>query len=214
MKDDGRATAGAGMKQAVVAAVRAAVGRYVYRTRTFVVVRTELAGPPVPDRLGDIVFRPATPADLDNLHDLQRSTRRYVEEHGDVLFVACHGDRIVATRRYAHAVPTAARDGHGLIPRILRLEPGQIWTADAFLLPEYRNRGINARFGLYTMRLLASRGYREQIGTMDADNIAALRSSRHRGARVMYYVAYTRVFFHERLRVSTQLPASLAAKLE
>jgi hypothetical protein len=30
----------------------------------------------------------------------------------------------------------------------------------------------------------------------------------------MYYVAYTRVFFHERLRVSTELPAPLAAMLE
>jgi hypothetical protein len=32
MKDNGRATARAGMKQAVVAAVRAAVDQYVYRT--------------------------------------------------------------------------------------------------------------------------------------------------------------------------------------
>ena len=202
------------MRDRVSALIRALIKRYVYHRREFIVVRTELAGPPVPDRMGDIVFRPAVDSDLENLGELERSTRRYVEQENDLLFVACRGHQIVATRRYAHAVPTAARDGHGLIPRILKLESDQIWTADAFLLPEYRNQGLNTRFGLFTMRFLASRGYREQIGTMNADNIAALRSSRHRGAEPIYYVSCIRLLFYKRLRVSEELPRSLAARLE
>jgi GNAT superfamily N-acetyltransferase len=197
----------------LVAAIRAGITGYVYRSFRFVVVRTQLAGPPVVDHLGDVVFRPAIPSDLDNLHELERSNRAYVENDNDLLFVACHGDRIVGTRRYSRAVPTASRDGHGLIPRVLELEKGQIWTADAFISPEYRNHGLNAHFGLFTMRYLASRGYTAQVGTIAASNIPALRSSRHRGATPIYYVSYTRFLFYERFGVSTDIPHELVEGL-
>jgi GNAT superfamily N-acetyltransferase len=197
-----------------MAGVRAIIARHVYRSRRFVVVRTELAGSPVADHIGDIVFRPATASDLDRLDGLARSNRAYVEQDNDWLFVACHGERIVATRRYSRALPPASRDGHGLMPRVLQLGPGQIWTADAFLLPEYRNQGLNYHFGRFTMRFLASVGYTEQIGTIAATNIPALRSSRRRGARPVYYVSHTRVLFYDRLRVSKELPKRLEAALK
>jgi GNAT superfamily N-acetyltransferase len=193
--------------------MRGGLTRHLYRSHRFVVVRTELAGAPVPDHIADIVFRPAIPADLDRLGELERSNRKYVTNEDDVLFVACHGDRIVATRRYSRSLPGASRDGHGLMPRVLALRPGQIWTADAYFSPEYRNRGINYHFGRFTMRCLASIGYTEQIGTIALSNIAALRSSTRRGARPICYVSYTRVLFYERLRVSTHPPRQFAAAL-
>jgi hypothetical protein len=196
-----------------VATARTLFRRYVYGAYHDVVVRTALAGPPVPDRVGDIVFRLATPADLDALGQLDRYgrgrvQRSHVEKDRDWLFVARHGDRIVATRRYSRNVPA-----HGVMSRVVRLQPGQVWSSDAFCLHEYRNQGLNRRFGHYTMRFLAALGYTEQIGSIAATNIASLRSSRRRGSRPLYYVSYVRCLFYTRLRMSTELPAELEARL-
>lgn len=88
----------------VRATARSLFQHYVYRSHRFVVTRATLDGPPAASRVGDIVFRLATPSDLERLDELDRYGRGsrhrfYVEEDGDWLFVACHGERIVATRR-------------------------------------------------------------------------------------------------------------------
>ena len=159
------------------------------------------------------MFRAATPADLDRLDEFtedRRATvhRRAVNEDGDWLFVACHGDRVVATRRYSRRLSRA-----GVMSRVLTLGPRQVWSADAFCLPEYRNRGLNRHFGLFTIRYLASRGYTEEFGEIVASNVASLRSVRNRGGEFPYYVAFRRVLFSERLTVSTELPAGVQAAL-
>lgn len=198
--------------------MRSFIARYLYRSHGFVLTWIPLAGPPAPDHLGDITFRLATAADLERLEDFEAyghgsRQRRYVEEDRDWLFVACRGERIVATRRYSRRLPTAARDGHGLVPRVLELTPEQVWVAHAFLLPEYRNQGLNYHFGLFTMRYMTSLGYTESVGTIAPHNIVSLRTSRGRNAR-HGFVSYTRLLFYERLRVSETLPRRLEEALD
>lgn len=195
------------------------VNRYIYRAFSFVVNRTELTGPPAADRVGDVVYRLATPADLQRLDQLEpygrgARQRTFVEKEGDWLFVACRGDQIVGTRRYSRTLPSASRDGHGLMQRLLELKPTQVWSADAWLLPEYRQRGINQPFARFTMRFLASLGYTEQLAAVTLPNLPSLRSSARRGAERLCYVSYSRVLFFERLRISTELPQWLRAALE
>ena len=190
--------------------VRAVFARCVYRSQEFLIVRNELAGAPVPDHLDGIVFRPATPADLQNLGEFDqygRGTlqRRYVETDHHWMFVACDGDRIVATRRCSDTVPR-----HELLSRVVRLAPGEFWSSDSFCLPEYRNRGLNRHFGLYMARSMSTRGYRTHLSGVAVTNIPSLRSSRKKGSRVMYHVAYSRVLWHERIRVSKELPPAFA----
>ena len=189
------------------------INRFVYGFHELVVYRTHLAGPPAADHVRDIMFRLATPADLDDLVEFERyglgtSQRGYVNDDHDWLFVACHCDRIVATRRYSRDVPPG-----GLMPRVLQLEPRQVWSADAFCLPEYRNQGLNRHFGLFTMRFLASQGYTEEFGVIVATNIPSLRSVLHRGSQFVYFVSYSRLLFYERLRVSKEVPTELTGWL-
>jgi hypothetical protein len=196
------------------AALRTMVSRFVYGFQKFVVYRTCLAGPPAADHVGDISFRLATPADLDHLaaferYGLGRSQRAHVNDDKDWLFVACQGDRIVATRRYGRDLPPGS-----LMSRVLQLEPGrQIWSADAFVLPDYRNGGLNRHFGLFTMRFLASQGYTEEFGVIVATNIASLRSVLHRGSQFVYFVSYSRLLFYERLHASRDVPVELRNRL-
>jgi hypothetical protein len=200
-------------RRGVLATLRTFIRRYVYGAYEEIVIRTRLVGPPVPDRFGDFVFRLSTPADLDRLDELERfgrgsAQRAGVREDDDWLFVACHGDRIVATRRYTRVVPP-----HGLMARVVQLEPGQVWSADAFCRPEYRNQRINHHFGLFTQRYLASLGYTEQMTAIALDNVPSLRGSRRKGGQPLYHVSYRRRLFYTRLRVSPELPARYWAEV-
>lgn len=194
------------------AAVGTIVNRFVYGSQRFVVYRTRLAGSPAADRVGEIVFRLATPADLDGLDEFEpyglgTSQRAYVTYDNDWLFVACDDQRIVATRRYSRRVPAGS-----LISRRLELSPRQVWSADAFCLPEYRNQGLNRHFGRFTMRCLASHGYTDEFGVITASNVASLRSVLGRGSELVYFVSYSRLLFCEQFRMSDTIPTDVSTR--
>jgi GNAT superfamily N-acetyltransferase len=191
--------------------LRVLVRRYVYRAQRFVVVRSDLAGPPVPDRVGDVVLRPATPCDLGRLDELEpygrgARQRRYVEEDKDWLFVACDGERIVATSRTCRALPPASRDGRGLMPRVLQLGPGEVWAGDVFCVPEYRNRGIGGQLELFGDRWLASLGYTTRFGSIEITNTIAARMHSRIGKQPALYVSYSRLLFFERVVARSGAP--------
>jgi hypothetical protein len=198
-------------RRGLKATVETVISRFVYGSQQLVVYRTRLAGPPAADHVGDIVFRRATPADLDHLEEFEpyglgASQRAYVNYDHDWLFVACHGDRIVATRRYSRRLPAGS-----LMSRWLQLEPRQVWSADAFCLPEYRNRGLNRHFGRFTMRFLASHGYAEEFGVITTSNTASLRSVLGRGSEFVYFISYARLLCYEHLRISDDMPTEVRA---
>jgi len=191
-------------RRGVSASVGAFIDRFVYRSYRCVITHSFVEGPPAADHVGVIQFRVAVPADLDHLQEFERygrgATRRYVEEDKDWLYVACDGDRIVATRRSSLVI----RDN--LLSRVIKLEPGQFWGADSFCLPEYRNKGIVRHLKIFSDRHLASLGYKDFVSSIEATNTASLRASRAAGREVLYYVSFVRIFFWERLRVSKNIP--------
>jgi GNAT superfamily N-acetyltransferase len=194
-----------------LATVRAIIGRYVYRSYDGVVVRATLVGPPAADHAGGVAFRRATAADLARLEELDRHgrgaiQRAYVEE-GDWLFVACDGDRIVATRRYSHQVRAAP------VSRVVALGKRQVWAADVFTLPEYRSQGIGRQRALFADRFLASQGYTELFGSIAASNEPSIRLSLGKGTELTHYISYRRVLFHERVRVSNEALRRLETRL-
>lgn len=194
-------------RRGVSASIGAFIDRFVYRSYRCVITHSFVEGPPAADHVGAIKFRVAAPSDLDHLQEFERygrgATRRYVEEDKDWLYVACDGDRIVATRRSSLVI----RDN--LLSRVIKLEPGQFWGADSFCLPEYRNRGIVRHLKIFGDRHLASLGYKEFVSSIEATNQASLSASRAAGRQVLYYVSFLRILFWERLHVSKDIPASL-----
>jgi len=196
-------------RHGLTAALRATVNRFLYRSEQWIVFRADLAGLPADDHVGDIVFRLATPADLARLDELDRyhrgsSQRRDVDKDHDWLFVAVHGDHIVATRRYSATVPA-----HGVMSRVLTLGPGQIWMADLFCRPEYRNQGVARLLAVFADRVLAACEYKEHFASVPIANTASLRLSLRKGSEPCYHVSYFRLLFYERLRVSRTMPPGL-----
>jgi GNAT superfamily N-acetyltransferase len=173
-----------------------------------VITHSIAAGPPVPDHVGDVTFRVATPSDYELLHELERygrgeRYRRYVTHDNDWLVVARHRGRIVATRRLTRVI----RDN--VVSRVIKLGPGQFWGADIFCVPEYRNRGIGRHLHLFADRYMASLGYNDFFSSISATNTSSLRASRAAGREAVCYVSYVKVLFWERLRVSTDVPDHL-----
>src|SRR5688572_13622082 len=143
-------------QRGLVPALRTFGNRY-YRSQQLLVVRGPLAGPSAVDHVGDVVLRLATDSDLQQLDELESYgrgsiQRRYVEEQNDWLFVACHQQRIVATERASRVI----RDP--LVSRVIRLSGDQVWSADAFCLPEYRSQRISRYLGIFGQRFLAGQG--------------------------------------------------------
>jgi GNAT superfamily N-acetyltransferase len=192
-------------RHGAAAAARAFFARYVYRSSEQVIFRSGLAGPPAPDHLGEIRFRLATAADRPDIEALSRHGRPVtIMEDGDWLFVAEHGDRIIATRVYNCAIPP-----HGLLSRVIDLKPGQVYMADLFIAPAYRNQSVGRHLALYADRFLAGRGYTEMFTAVATTNTPSIRLSLHKGSRPHCYVAYFRLLFHERLVVTADMPHRL-----
>jgi GNAT superfamily N-acetyltransferase len=96
-----------------------------------------------------------------------------------------------------------------LIARVLQLGPGQVWGADVFCLPEYRNQGIGRHLMNFSDRFVASLGFKEVLSTIVIGNTPSLRATLGSGNQLLYYVSYVRVSFYERLRVSKDIPRYL-----
>jgi GNAT superfamily N-acetyltransferase len=186
------------------------VRRCLRGSAEFVITRVQLAGPPAEDGCDDIVFRLATRSDLASLAEFDRYNRHgamaraSVEEDDDWLFIACHGKRIVAMRLVGRYVPP-----HGIIHKVLTLSPSQVWEKEVFCLPEYRGRGISRRLSLFSDRYLASKGHRELFGVVAARNAPSLRMHVRKGVDFVCHVSYSRLLFHEDLRISRQCPEAL-----
>ena len=196
----------------ITASIRHFIDRFVYRSYRCVITHSFVEGPPAADHVGVIKLRAAVPSDLDHLQEFERYGRRaprqYVEEDRDWLYVACDGDRIVATRRSSLVI----RDN--VLSRVIKLGPDQFWGADSFCLPEYRNKGIVRHLKIFSDRHLASLGYKEFVSSIEVTNTASLRASRAAGREVLYYVSFVRIFFWERLRVSKNIPTPFWGRLK
>jgi GNAT superfamily N-acetyltransferase len=195
--------------------LRVLARRCVYGSHEFVITRARLGGPPVDEHVGDIAFRMAREADLARLGELDRFGRRgsmaraAVEEDGDWLFVGCHADRIVALRLVARDVPP-----HGVVHKVVKLSPDQVWEKELFCLPEYRGRGIARELSLFSDRALAAQGYTELFGIISVDNTASLRLHARKGVDFACYASYRRFLTHERLQVARDLPKELWTRME
>jgi GNAT superfamily N-acetyltransferase len=191
---------------------RMVASRYVYASHECVITRISLEGPPVDDRIGTIELRLAGPGDLARLEQLEPYDRRgsiiraHVEEDRNWLFVASDRDRIVATRLVSGSVPP-----YGVVARAIRLGPGQLWGGEVFCVPEYRNRGIGRCLSLFGDRYLASLGYREIVGVIDAANIKSLRMHLHKGVELIYHVSYVRVLFYKRVAITQDVSTLVGA---
>ena len=192
-------------RHGVMPAIQRFITRWIYRSKECVVFDDRMTGQPVDDRVGDVVFRVATASDLDHLDELEpygrgSSERAYVQKDGDWLFVACHGERIVATARYGLVI----RDD--FVSDVFHLEARQVWGADQFCLPNYRNRGISRLLALFANRYLASLGYTSVATSVLMSNKPSLRMTVHKGCKPLYYRSSSRILVWERQSVWKSMP--------
>ena len=176
----------------------------------FVITRATLNGPPVADRVGDVVFRLATAADLPLFHGHERfgSRLEMLGAHirgGDWLFIATLGGRFVAARLITRTVP-----GRDVASRVLKLMPHQVWDDDMYCASDYRGQGIARQLSLFSARYMASLGYTEAFARIATSNVPSLRMQRHKGSTFAWHVSSRRLLFFRRVRASRRVPPGRA----
>jgi hypothetical protein len=189
--------------------VRRLIAWCTHGSEDFIITRVGLTGPPVAERVGDVVLRVATSADLPALLEVEHFSSRAARlrghvEQGDWIFIACHGERIVAARVVTRAVPP--RD---LASRVLDLRHDQAWDDDMFCVTDYRGQGLARQLSLFSDRYMGSLGYTEAFARISTSNVPSLRMQRHKGSAFAYHVSYRRFLFYKRLRVSERPPQGL-----
>jgi hypothetical protein len=152
--------------------VRAVVQGYVFAKRRWYLFYRPVPSEAPPAPSAEVECRLARLADLESfaVFEPNRSRREFREwlEAGALLFAAFADGRPVAFQCFTHSVPT------GPPLSSLTLEPGQIWTVDVQTLPEFRRHHVAATLRAYRDHVLAGRGIREYVSSVQDDNLPAL----------------------------------------
>jgi GNAT superfamily N-acetyltransferase len=201
--------AGRGWRDSLYAVARLAA----YKRGRLVVIKAQLAGPPLDAGSDGLVFRQARAEDLDALETLvpcQRADRlRAFSMQGHWLHVARDGDRLVGFR---HVSPDLSP--RGILAAVVPMRADQVYTHDLFIHPDYRNRNVGRRLAVAQDRHLAALGFNEMLSAVDLDNVASLRMSFRKGSRPVCVVSYRRILLYRRCAVSPTLPPAVQAILD
>jgi hypothetical protein len=152
--------------------VRAVVQGYVFAFRRWYLLYRPIrpGPPPVIDPQFDL--RLARTADIESfaVFEPNRHRREFQQwlADGAFVFAAFADGRPVAFQCVSHSVPT------GPPLSSLRLAPDQVWTVDVQTLPEFRRHHVANSLRSYRNRVLAERGYRESVASVQEDNLPAL----------------------------------------
>jgi hypothetical protein len=151
---------------------RAVVQGYVFAFRRwYLFYRPIRAGPP-PVVDPQFELRLCTAADIESfaVFEPNRHRREFQQwlRDGAFVFAAFADGRPVAFQCVSDSVPT------GPPLSSLRLAPGQVWTVDVQTLPEFRRHHVAASLRAYRNHVLAERGYRESVASVQEDNLPAL----------------------------------------
>ena len=194
--------------------VRAVVQGYVYASRRWYLFYRPVPAEAQPTPGTEFECRLATLADLESfaVFEPNRQRREFREwlEGGALLFAAFAGGRPVAFQCFTHSVPTGPPLSR------LTLEPGQIWTVDVQTLPEFRRHHVAAALRAHRDHVLAGRGIREYVSSVQDDNLPALSYAYGGKRRIVARVgllSYLCVLGFRRIDVETDALARLEQRL-
>ena len=151
---------------------RALVQAYLFSNRRWYLFTRPLTPGAHPPPSPEFEVRLATHDDLDAFHVFEpnrkrREFRAWLDA-GALVFVALRDGQPVAFQCFSHSVPS------GPPLSSLRLVPGQIWTVDVQTLPAYRRHHVAAALRAHRDDVLAARGIREYVSSVQDDNLPAL----------------------------------------
>lgn len=194
--------------------VRAVVQGYLLSFRRWYVFHRPIPAAPPPPPPSEFECRLVTAADLESfaVFEPNRQRREFREwlDGGALLFAAFVEGRPVAFQCFGHAVPV------GPPLSSLALGPGQLWTIDVQTLPAYRRHSAASALRAQRDCVLAERGYREYVSSVQDDNLPALSyayGGRQRLANRIELLTWVCVLGFRRIRVDPDAAARLERRL-
>lgn len=194
--------------------VRAVIQGFVFANRRWYLFYRPVPSEAPPAPSAAFECRLATLADLESfaVFEPNRQRREFLDwlEGGALLFAAFADGRPVAFQCFTQSVPTAPPLSS------LTLEPGQIWTVDVQTLPDFRRHHVAATLRAYRDHVLAGRGIREYVSSVQDDNLPALSYAYGGKQRIVSRVgllSYLCVLGFRRIHVEADALARLERRL-
>ncbi len=190
--------------------VRAVVEGYLFAFRRWYIFYRPIPPNPPPPPSSEFECRLATAADIESfaVFEPNRHRREFREwlAGGAFLFAAFANGRPVAFQCFGHSLPTGPPLSR------LTLAPGQVWAVDVQTLPEFQRHHVAATLRAYRDCVLAERGYREYVSSVQDDNLPALiyaYGGRQRLVARVELLRWVCVLGFRRMRLETDARARL-----
>jgi GNAT superfamily N-acetyltransferase len=165
--------------------------------------------------LDGLTLRQATASDLESLRSLRLSAPaieriRTSIGRGDCwLQLADDGTRLVGYR-----LMTRGYWGYGVLAKVLRIEPHQVYVEGIFVRSRYRGHNLGHRLIASQNVHLIEAGFREYVAAVAADNTPSLRLTRRAGGRPVLFLDSRRRLFYHRCTVSPTMPPEVQRILD
>jgi len=137
-----------------------------------------------------------TEATIDNLNKLKEKNpniprfRKFLENH-EIVIVAIINEKIVGHGIFVKDIPKKFKG-------FINLRPGELWVADAYSLPEYRNKGIYSRIFSYTVFQARKRGNTKLFCDILANNLHSIEiHTKKFGGKRLFSYFYIKILFYE-----------------
>jgi len=144
--------------------------------------------------LKDFVFRKAFSKDLEKLKEIKPNTELFKKwlENESLFIIALKNNKIVGYT-CVEFYPQKPID------RVLKLQQNEAWGRDAFILPEYRNKGIySIMFSLVT-NLAKEKNLSKIYGSVDVKNLKSLKIHKKFGSKVIGRYIYLKLLVFEKI---------------
>lgn len=154
----------------------------------------------IPEKKSDpsITVRFATIEDLDKLREISPNTTLFKDfmKKKDIFVIALSDEKVVGHICFAMDLPVKYKN-------FIRLQPDELWHREAFIHPEYRNKGIYSIIFSFAAQIAEQQGFSRVYSSINSNNQKSIEihTKKFRFNPVFSYT-YIKFLFFEKTWVS------------
>ena len=132
-----------------------------------------------------INIRKASNEDLNRLKDIRPNTKLFRKwlENDSLFLIALDGDKVIGY---------SCSESHPIKPldKVVKLKSDEVWGHNAFILAEYRGKGIYSSMFFLGAQMLKEQGVKRVLGSIDFRNHRSMKIHKKFGGKEVGRVTY------------------------
>lgn len=142
----------------------------------------------------EINVKKADYEDLYRLKDISTNIEHFQKllESGNHILIALHGDKVIGRLCVNFQL-------HKPWEKVLKLEPDEAWGENAFVLPEYRGKGIYSAMYSMATQMLKEQGFKRMFVIISFRNHKSMKIHRKLGGKEIGWITYIKFLGFEKI---------------